>query len=147
MSNQFNIAFDYPGLCALCHTEIADFNGSREVKPGIFRPVIQKFKENMREAVVVLSNSSKMTVLLCSSCADLRPEDMGPLMDSVIEGWQFEVDTMLPDWPAEKKVAHMKDCSSLEAIDRLNRSFSEDEKKRLTKPDKDKLAKLKEKNK
>jgi len=134
MNNQFNINYDFPGLCALCHVEIAEFNGSG----ANGRPIIKALKGNFTEMKIGLSDNSKMTVSLCNNCHDnFKPEDMKPLMESVINGWQSELEVV--DWVEEKKLDYMDKYSKLKATDHGDFSYSDKQKKRIKSPDKKNL--------
>jgi len=133
-NNQFKVDYDFPGLCAICHVEVAEFNGSHPNG----RPIIKSLKGNMTEMKVELNDNSKMTVILCNHChADFKPEDMKPLMESVISGWQAEVNIL--DWTEEKKLDHMDRYSKKEVIDRADFPMSEDDKAKIQKPNLDKI--------
>lgn len=91
-NNNFQIDYACPGFCSKCHVEIANFRGSQEVTPGVFRPRIESLKPNFRQQTVNLSNESQMMVTVCDSCYDLNPEDLDSLMDSELRGWQKEIE-------------------------------------------------------
>ena len=129
-NNQFKVDYDFQGLCCLCHTEVAEFNGSHP--NGC--PRISKWKGNMAEMRVELNDGSKMTVILCNKCHDgFQPEDMKPLMESVIVGWQVEVNKL--DWKDEKKIDHMTSYSKLQVVDRYDFPMSDEDKKNIKNPD------------
>lgn len=133
MNNQFKIDYAYPGLCSLCHAEIANFNGSRNGAP-----VIVSLKPNYRKMTIQLDDDSRMTVSLCKTCYhDFQPEDMGELMESEINGWQAEMDRI--NWPKQKKLKHMEKYSKRYAVNRYDLPYGLDELVRVTKPDKRKL--------
>lgn len=147
-NNQFGIDYAFPGLCSYCHSEVAEFNGSAEVLPGVFRPVIKRLRPNFRQYNFVLNNSSIMTVSLCSECYDeIKPEHMGELMESEINGWHKEVDELCPKWDEAKKKSHMDKHEKLEVVGSDTRPWTEQEMKNITKPRLDKLATKKEKGK
>lgn len=91
-NNNFQVDYACPGFCSKCHTEIANFRGSQEVTPGIYRPKIESLKANFRQQTVELSNNSQMMVPLCETCFNLTPEDLDYVMASEVKGWQREVD-------------------------------------------------------
>jgi len=131
--NQFGITHDWPGLCALCHTEVAEFNGSHP--NGI--PIIARWKANKGEVLVVLDNGSKMRVTVCSKCeSTFKPEQAGKLMESVRGGWQKECEMLVaddskPEWDEAKKSSHMKEYSKLAVVDRIDSIWSEEEKAKV----------------
>ena len=140
MPNQFNIDYAFPGLCSLCHTEIADFEGSRQIRDGVFRPIIKRLKGIAREADVKLDDGSIMHIAMCKTCyKNFKPEDMQALMESEINGWQHEVDEVV-NWKDEKKIDHVKQYSKRFIIDRVDKEWNEDEKKKIKKPRTDKLT-------
>lgn len=133
-NNQFKIGYDFPGLCALCHIEIAEFHGS--LPNG--RPNVTKMKGNASSLKVKLDDGSVMGVNICNDCYnDFKPEDMKDLMESVINGWQSEVD-ILP-WEEEKKISYMKEYSKLKAIGRKDVNYSAEQLAKIKDPDLNKL--------
>lgn len=120
-NNQFKIDHAYPGICSLCHTEIAEFNGSH--KSGL--PILTKFKENKREAQIKLSDNSVMTVLICKDCHEnLSDQNLGELMESEINGWAHQINTILRDkWSFNDRVSYMKKYESLTAVGRIDKKL------------------------
>ena len=140
MPNQFNIDYSFPGLCSLCHVEIAEFRGSRQVNPGIFRPIITKILGIARTIKVTLDDSSDMKIALCESCfKTLKPEDMQELMESEINGWQHEVDEATKGWDDPKKIKHMKRYAKLFITSRVDKKWNKTELAKIKKPRKSKL--------
>lgn len=140
-NNQFGIDYAYPGICSLCHTEIAEFSGSHS--NGI--PIITKMKPNYRRAVIILSDNSSMGVSLCKDCYDLKPSDMQALMESEINGWEHEVSNYLKDkWDENRKKNYMDRVSKLFIINRADKPIPEDKLSSIKKP---RLEKLKYKPK
>ena len=139
MPNQFNVDYAFPGLSSLCHDEIADFEGSRQVRAGIFRPIIKRIKGIARELDIKLDDGSTMKVAMCKKCySDFKPEDVQELMESEINGWQHEVDEVV-DWKDDKKINHMKKYSERFVTDRIDDRWTNIEKSRIKKPRADKL--------
>jgi len=116
--NQFNIEYAFPGLCSLCHVEIAEFNGSN--KYGT--PNIVKLKSNYREGVVRLDDGSNMRVTLCNECEDFTPKQAGKLMESEIEGWRHS--TNKTDWDSKKKNEHNEKYAKRFISTRLDKVWS-----------------------
>lgn len=116
--NQFGITHDWPGLCALCYTEVAEFNGS--TPNGV--PIISKWKGNKGDMQVELSDGSKMRVSVCIKCIDnFKPEDEDKLMQSVIAGWRKECDILVadeskPEWDEEKKKNYLERYEKLNIV-------------------------------
>jgi len=139
-NNQFKIDYAFPGLCSLCHDEVAEFNGSHPNG----RPIITKLKNNYATTRVVLDDGSGMTITLCKNCKkDLSPDDMQELMESEINGWQDEVTKATATWTEEKKKSYMKKYSKKYIVDRVDKPFSLKEITKVKKPRKAKL-KIKE---
>ena len=148
--NQFGIDYAYPGLCSLCHDEIAYFDGSKEIAPGSVRPRMKMFKQdgmlmphmkgNYTFASVVLDDGTNMTVNLCSDCETTKfvPKNMDKLMESEINGWAAEMDA-LPHWTQERKKVYMYKYSKRFVTDRKDRPWTDEEKGKIKKPKKDKL--------
>ena len=133
-NNQFKIDFDFPGLCVNCHTEIAEFSGSSTTG----RPIITAIKPNSHQMKVELDDKSVMTVMLCTDCFfDVKPDDMKAIMESVINGWQSEVDSL--EWEDDKKFAHMDRYSKKRITNRADFPYSESDAKNIKKPDSKKL--------
>lgn len=132
--NQFGITHDWPGLCAICHIEVAEFNGS--YTNGV--PIITKWKANKGEVLVVLDNGSKMRVTVCSSCeSTFKPEDCDKLMESVVGGWNKECEILVadeskPEWDEKRRENYMKNYSELKVIDRIDTIWSEEDKKQIS---------------
>lgn len=120
------IDYDFPGFCAKCHEEIAEFNGS-DINGNL---VITRFKGNATSATFVLDDKSKMQVALCLRCKDsLQPEDAPIIMDSVIRGWKHEIKFL--GWEEPKKVDYIDKYSKLEITDRHDLAWNPEEKVRL----------------
>ena len=134
-NNQFKVDYDFPGLCCLCHCEIAEFNGSHPNG----RPKIKSLKSNFHTAFVTVNDGSKMKVSLCMDCFfDLKPEDMKAMMESVINGWGAEVER-LDNWNIEKKTAYMDEYSGKFITNREDFPYSDDQIVKIKRPDKKKL--------
>lgn len=127
-NNNFNVDYTAPGFCSKCFTEVAEFKGSMEVSPGIYRPKIVALKPNYRKREVVLSNGSHMTVTLCEECHDIKPEDLPHIMESEIKGWKreaidFALETNVDDW--------IKKVSLIRIIDVPEMAWDEETRKTL----------------
>lgn len=90
-NNNFNVDYTCPGFCSKCFAEVAEFKGSQEIFPGVYRPLVDSLKTNFRTHLVDLSNGTKMTVVLCADCYDLKPDDLPKIMENEVKGWQKEV--------------------------------------------------------
>lgn len=138
-NNQFKIDYAFPGLCSLCHCEVAEFKGSKEYAPGISRPVISKLKPNYHEAQVELSDSTLMTVALCTDCFyGFTPEDSAALMESEINGWNAEMPML--NLPEEKKKEYMSQQTDKFITNRTDKPWTLGEIKRINKPSKSRLT-------
>lgn len=112
-NNQFQVDYAYPGVCSLCHTEIAEFRGSWEVAPGQYRPVVGALKANFRSRNVILSDETIMTISLCDKCNEtFSDKDFKRLMASEHKGWEEESKIMHFEKPEDKK-AHLTKVKSL----------------------------------
>lgn len=129
-NNQFKVDYAFPGVCSLCFTEIAEFEGSNDLG----RPIITKLKGSFREIMVLLDDNSKMKVSLCETCADsIKPEDMGELMENEINGWQKEVDAN-PKFDAQKKLDYMDKYSERKVTTRVDIPYGLGEVARVSNP-------------
>lgn len=131
-NNQFKIGHAFPGLCSLCHHEIAEFNGSHSNG----KPIVVKIKPNFRKAEVILDDGSHMTVALCDECFDsIGPESMQELMESEINGWNHDVKVSLRDkWSKDEKDRYLAYYSSRYITNRADKPFTIDEVTRIKKP-------------
>lgn len=119
-NNNFGIDYSFPGLCSLCHSEIGIFDGSDDFG----RPKVKKFMANARHVDVLLSNDSKMKVMLCKDChKTFSPSDCGKLMESEINGWYKEVEQCCSSWDQDRKDTYMKKFSKMYVKNRYERPF------------------------
>jgi len=140
MPNQFGVDYAYPGLCSLCHDEIAEFEGSRQIRAGVVRPIIKRIKGIAKLAELKLDDGSVMEVVLCKRCyGDLGPDHMQELMESEINGWQVEVNEVVAFWDDRKKINHMKQYAKRFVTDRVDINWSDTQRNRIKKPRKTKL--------
>jgi hypothetical protein len=122
--NRFGIRYDFPGLCSLCHDEIAEFGA--KLPNG--RYTILRWKHTKEEITLQLDNGSKMRVAVCSTCFNkFKPEDCEQLMTSVIEGWSMEVRDCCPDWTADRRRLHMEEYSKREVTGRHDVIWTDDD--------------------
>lgn len=139
--SDFMVNEDRPGFCAKCHTPIAEFNGSNEYG----NPIIVKLLPILRTIFFRLDNGSQLIVTLCVDCEEtIDPSDSAQIMESVINGWQYEVDSQLHHWEEDKKIEHMKTFGKRFITDRTDKRWNDEQIKRITKPDKKKLRLKKE---
>jgi len=132
-NNQFGIDHAFPGLCSLCHKEIAEFAGSQEVAPGVYRPIVSRLLPSFRSKLVYLSDGSQMSVSLCDKCdASLTPEDCSKLMESEIKGWNKEVEIIQAE--TEKKEAYKTKMSKLFIEDVPSKAWTKEQKDKISKP-------------
>jgi len=140
MPNQFGVNYSFPGLCSLCHREIAEFEGSRQIVSGIFRPIIKRILGIARTAEIKLDDKSNMTVALCKFCYNnLKPEDMQPLMESEINGWQHEVDEIAIRFDLPGRIKYMRRYSKRFAIARVDKRWTNTQRLLIKKPRRSKL--------
>ncbi len=127
-NNQFLVDYAYPGLCSLCHTEVAEFMGS---KNGV--AVISRIKGNFRQAEVKLNDGSYMRVSLCEDCyKDFSPEKMGELMESEIAGWVHESRRTNNDPDVHAKV--LKEARKKFVKDRSDKKWNDEDRAKIKKP-------------
>ena len=136
---RFNVNEAYPGFCSLCHDEIAEFDGFIEAKPGVMRLKIVKLKPNFRMVNIELSDGTLMTVSLCDKCENFPPERAGELMESEINGWKRECDELIGDWETIVRDGYLERQSKLHLVDRLDRRWNDDDRTKITKPEKKNL--------
>ena len=138
-NNQFLIGYSFPGICSLCHKEIAAFEGSRQIRAGIFRPIIKRILGIARVVDLKLDDNSEMGIAMCKTCeSGLKPEDMQELMESEINGWQHEEDE-IANFTDTHRIKYMKRYSKRFVTDRVDEKWSKDEKLRIKKPRRAKL--------
>lgn len=131
MSNEFGIDYAAPGFCTLCHTAIANFKGSIEVAPGVYRPNIISLKSNFRTKLIELSNGTFMSISLCDKCENFTPEDCEKIMASEVAGWNKEIQ----DFKLDDKVKAWHEKSKKFAIvDVPEDGWTDEDKLRITKP-------------
>lgn len=104
MKNQFSITHAFPGICSLCGTEVAEFNGSHPNG----KPIIKRFLPNYYGLQLILGDDSVMNVTLCNNCGpNLDKKDYKKLMKSECDGWQWELDHCLK-WTKKQKDDYKK---------------------------------------
>jgi len=100
MKNQFDVNHAFPGICSLCYTEVAEFNGSNQNG----KPIITRFLPNYFGMIMTLDDGTQMTITLCNTCAKtLTKKDYKKLMKSEVDGWEFELQHCLKHWTKEQK--------------------------------------------
>lgn len=133
MANRFNVNEAYPGFCTLCHDEIAEFDGF--IRFGkVMRPKVIFLKPNFRQAMIELSDKTFMTITLCDKCYDFEPKDCAKIYESEVRGWEREINDI--DWKPESKPqmeAWYKKQKSIQVVNRIDKVWSSDEKKKITK--------------
>lgn len=103
-----NPEFDRPGFCALCHTSIACWEGNQVTR---LLPIAAL-------AEFELNDGSRMRVMMCSTCvANMTPDEIPSLMESVYKGWIYEIDTILK-WDKEKKDQYEEKYGKLHIVGR-----------------------------
>ncbi len=133
--NDMGVDYDKPGFCALCHVQIADFNGS-DIQGN---PIVTRLRTNYTDIVVRLDDASAMKVTLCTNCrGGIKPEDMQELMESVIRGWAWEVKHRLK-WDEPKRKDHMDRYEKRHVVTAENMRWNKDDIKKIKKPRKSKM--------
>jgi hypothetical protein len=130
-NNDMSVDYDKSGFCALCHVAIAVFDGfSVDQTPNLLRWLGIATKTR-----VILDDGSKMDISMCIKCDEnLLPKDCGPLMESVIRGWHWEVLNKLTKWTQEQKDAYMARYSKRYIMNRDHQPWSADDLKEMKKP-------------
>lgn len=140
--NQFKIDYDFPGLCAKCHEEIAEFSGSHPNGT----PIITRLLPNYELVTFTLDDNSNMKVALCKDCkVNLVPDDCQEIMESVINGWAWEIERA--KWPNDKQEKYMAKYQERYIIDRYDMLYDDKDKGKIKKPRPDKLKKKAKKEK
>lgn len=122
MSNAYGIDYDKPGFCALCHCELAKFNGSRPDGTMVIVELLPIFCT----VPVTLDDGSTMLVSMCTTCrSTFTPDKAGQVMESVINGWVWETDHLL-NWTPDKKAQHVKEYSQRFITKRLDAPWADD---------------------
>jgi hypothetical protein len=132
--NQFNIDYDFPGLCAKCHTEIAEFRGSHPNGT----PIISRLKPEYTTTTMQLNDGSSIRISLCSECKfSLAGTHCQEIMESVINGWQSEVERA--NWDDKELIGYMRTYCKKHITGRKDVHWGEKEKKKIKKPRKEKI--------
>ena len=102
---QKRIDYDKFGHCVKCHTNLII---EKVVQDDSGRLTIQRmWKPEKDETQFLLDDGSKMRVTICKQCKEkLTEADNREIMDSVIRGWQKEIER-IQHWSIEKKVAYL----------------------------------------
>lgn len=129
-NNPYGISYDKAGFCVLCHIQIAEFNGSNA--NGTF--VITKLRPNVRAMKLEMSNGSTLSIVICKECEEnLDVKDIPAIMESVIEGWEWEIDNLMPHWSKTKKQEHIDSTKKLHITNRKDKPWSKEETKKIKK--------------
>jgi hypothetical protein len=125
------VEYDKAGFCARCHTVMAEFDGF-----GVDQtPNITRWLGIATKVRVVLDDGSKMDISMCQPCVQtLEPKDCGPLMESVIRGWHWEVLNKMPKWTPEQKEAYMEQYRKRYITNRDDLPWNAESAKKLKKP-------------
>ncbi len=92
--------YDKAGYCVKCHDTVIE----EKVINGILQEVL---KTNYDTTQFLLNDNSKMRVVICKPCkAKLTDKDYAYVMNSVIKGWEKEVEG-LSHWSSERKKDYM----------------------------------------
>jgi hypothetical protein len=131
-NNQFGIDYAYPGICTLCHTEIAEFHGSHEVATGKYMARVTALKPNFRTRLVDLSDGTKMNISLCDVCDNtFEPEDCKPIMESEIKGWEKDSEHLKDE---KIRADYNSKMSKLTITDVPSKKWDKDQVAKIGKP-------------
>jgi len=110
------IDYDCIGFCALCHKSLIE---EKVITGSNGKPEIQTvFTSDRTEIEVCLDNGSLMRVAMCKKCkSNYTVKDNKPLMESIVNGWEKEVEH-LPHWTKDNKADYMKKYSKLKIKER-----------------------------
>ena len=91
-----------------------------ELVDGVMSP---RLTPEYREKQYYLNNGSKMRVAICEGCdSKVDKNDYRKIMNSVIDGWQHEIQTY-SHWTEDQKTKYMETQKKLQIIiDTKNRS-------------------------
>lgn len=132
--NKWAIDYDKPGFCVLCHSQIADFDGFN--KEG--NPANPKIRAIYRESSFLLDDRSTMRTSMCKDCYEtFIPKDSGKIMESVINGWQWEIQHGLGKWlksSQEQRHMYMKRYMSRYIVTRMDITWNDEQDKEAVKP-------------
>ena len=99
------IDYDVYGRCCKCHRNL--------MTDKFFNNSWHKVFAEREEQEFDLSDGTKMRVTLCKSCkSQLSDKDSDEIMQSVIKGWEKEVNSF-SHWSVAKKKEHMSKYKSL----------------------------------
>lgn len=105
------IDYDRLGHCVKCHCLIAETEGEgRNIK------IIQKFS-NASQIDFNISNGTIMPVAICTDCKSKlqhTEEERVQIMNSVVKGWDKEIDWL--GWGEDKRKEYMKKFSNLKIL-------------------------------
>lgn len=94
------VDWDEFGRCVLCHKSLMMQKLIDNVMKDVFTP-------DRTETQFLLNDGSKMRVGICQKCKDeLTLDDEPKIMQSVIKGWEKEIDDA--KWAKERKKDYMK---------------------------------------
>lgn len=104
------------GACVICHKDMI-------VERVVDGKVINMFSPEKDETIFNLDDGSIMPVSICKTCKNSvnldDPKLHDKIMNSVVEGWQYQVDQFVsddkrPDWTQEKADLYMEEYGVLE---------------------------------
>lgn len=142
--NKWAIDYDRMGFCAICHDTVMIFEGfNDEGMPhsgvdghGKPRPVM--FKPNHRVAQFLIQDDSLMPVTMCKICFEsFGPKDCGKILESVLNGFQWEIQHGLRKWGAssqDQRHAYMKRYIDTFIVTRMDIIWSDVVDKKITRP-------------
>ena len=100
------------GKCVKCHRNLI----TERVINGVVKKVTIPDYDQIQ---YLLDDGSKMRVVMCKPCKlTLTEKDEKPIMDSVIAGWQKEVNGLI-HWHKKKKDEYMKRYKKLKIKNRV----------------------------
>ena len=103
------IDYDKFGHCVKCHKHL-------QIEKVIDGKLQIVFVPEKTEEELLLSDGSRMRVTICKSCKEgLTDEGLEVVMNSVVKGWEKEVEG-LNHWSKDKKADYITNYSKKEAV-------------------------------
>ena len=102
------IDYDKYGHCCLCHKDML-------IDQVIDGRVQKRFTADYTEKEYLLDDGTKMRVALCIDCAETADDNTKKIMQSVVRGWEEEVNEF-KHWDKEKKDNYLRRYSTLKIV-------------------------------
>ena len=127
--NKWAIDYDKPGFCALCHEQIADFDGFN-IQGNLINA---KLRADARQVIVLLDDRSNASIAMCLRCfKSFNPSDCAKIWESCINGMQWEAEHGFTD--KNQRQVYMKRYISKYITTRMDLVWSDEMDKEITRP-------------